>query len=617
MGLNEGQMQIAQHRKGPLLGLAGAGSGKTTSICCMLVELVSSGVDPNSILATTFTRKAAGEMSRRIEHAGIAGLTVGTLHGVSYELLRNFSPKHCNSTIKPRFKAKDALGMLGKPIPDVLEARDIDSFVAWAKASAKLPRHFRKKDLPEFCQDFLRRNRELRDYLDELVKCYRWYEDAREELNVLTFDDILIQAVKMLMTSTKVRKRLQRRYKYVVVDEYQDVNRVQFKLLDILARPQLNLVAVGDDDQAIYGFRGSDHRFILEFQERYSAPIVRLEQNYRSRPAICKAANLVIGNNAQRLGKTLLPTRKKSSPEDSPVIVRGHRDEWSESDWIASLLLGQIREGRQPGDTAILVRTRRQFNPLRSALARAEIPHVIIGGRALYETGDVQALISYLRLAAARAEGRDGEILALIEATINNPKRGCGPAFLRRLRNQTTIDGSHWTGLSLMATGTKKGTIERYQRVVDDVANMIQEGEYRVRSLLDHFVRNILELGGNLKDRDETFGYILEDSDTYDDTSKYLAFVDQQLLDEDNPQEQENRVSITTIHKSKGLEWDVVILAGCGQEFIPSPMSLREDLVGGMEEERRLFYVAVTRARDLKVLSYYGAASQFIRELKD
>jgi DNA helicase-2/ATP-dependent DNA helicase PcrA len=599
--LNEGQRQAVLTTEGPVLVLAGAGSGKTRTLTHRVGHLIEDlGVPAESLLAFTFTNKAATEMHGRVRKLlgdRARGMWIGTFHATAARLLREALPLVNRD---PRFLVYDQ---------DDSRAvmRDVIRTLNWDE------RQFPPAQLlnqVSRAKNLCRGPREVDDgtYLGRrLAEAYALYQERLGRLNALDFDDLILTAVTLLEEQPELN-RYPERFRYVMVDEYQDTNHAQYRLIRALARHHHNLYAVGDDDQSIYGWRGAELRNILEFQHDYpNAVVIRLEENYRSTAAILHAANGVVRHNRSRLGKELYTSR----PAGAMVKCFQASDEEAEAWFVAQGIHDLVREGRQPDDVAVLYRTNAQSRALELALARAGIPYRLVGGARFYERREVKDLVAYLRVVY-----NPGDDLSLARI-VNVPRRGIGEVALARLRAYAEAHG-----LPLASA-----LDEAYQvpdlappaaRAAAQLGQQFAQWRARVGVPLPDTILAVAEESGlmpllrgehtaDAEDRLANVGELASEAKRFQEQypeaglGDFLSWV-ALITDLDSVREDQRGVWLMTLHSAKGLEFPVVFLTGLEERVFPHARALEES--GDVEEERRLMYVGITRAQDVLFLTH-------------
>ena len=611
LALNPAQREAVEHPGGPLLVLAGAGSGKTRVLTARIAHLITTlHVAPQRIFAVTFTNKAAGEMRTRIGQllgADPRGLWIGTFHSLSARLLRREAPLlgfGPNFTI---YDSDDSEALVKR----LLEARQLSTKVYPPRSVHGVISSAKNRMLtPE----------ELGAQMDTpLVKVaadiFAALGPALKQANAMDFDDLLLHPLTLFREHPERLAYWQDRFQHVLVDEFQDTNAAQYLLVRHLAKQHGNLCVVGDDDQAIYGWRGADVRHMLTFQNDFpGTKLVRLEQNYRSTQIILDAANGIIAENTGRLGKTLF-TQKKGG---APVTVLSSADERDEAEWLANEFARRAADGDEPYEgMAILYRTNAQSRPLEEAFRFRGIPYRLIGAISFYERREVKDLLAYLRLIANPAD--DEAFLRVV----NVPRRGIGDASL--------------AVLGRAAAGWQKPLLDAARRAasVSDLRPNVREALSGVAALLDRlreavgqadpataletilattgYEQYLAEEGAEGMERIENVRELVagaaawaevQDPDAAEGTGtpveRYLTQA--ALITPVDEDKNEPGVTLLTTHMAKGLEWPIVALAGLEDGLFPLGRSV--DQPGGVEEERRLCYVGLTRARERLYLSW-------------
>ena len=613
LALNPQQAAAVRHPGGPLLVLAGAGSGKTRVLTARIAYLIQEqGVAPQRIFAVTFTNKAAGEMRSRVATllgADPKGLWIGTFHSLSARLLRReaallgFGP---NFTIYDQDDSESFIKRLLEQrglSPKANPPRAIHAMISGAKNRMLLP-----EELGAQAESPLQR---------VAAEIYATLGPALRQANAMDFDDLLLHPLTLFREHPERLAYWQRRFEHVLVDEFQDTNSAQYRLVKLLAAQHTNLCVVGDDDQAIYGWRGADVRHMLSFQQDFpGASLIKLEQNYRSTQVILDAANGVIAGNARRLGKTLFTAR----PGGEPVTLLAAADERDEAEWLAAELARRAAAADVPYEgMAILYRTNAQSRPLEEAFRFRGIPYRLVGAVSFYERREVKDVLAYLRLIANPA---DDEAFVRI---VNVPRRGIGDASLSQLLRTAT----QW-GRPLLETARAAERIadlrpnvrEAFQalaRLIDELRARVADadpataleqviaavgyGPYLADEGPEGIERleNVQELIAGAAAWAET---AVDEGDEGGATSSIERYLTQAALvtSADQGTGDPTGVTLMTVHMAKGLEWPVVTLAGLEDGLFPLARAAAEP--GGLEEERRLCYVGLTRAREKLYLSW-------------
>ncbi len=619
--LNPQQREAVAHFEGPILVLAGAGSGKTRVLTTRIAHLVHErGVPPERILAVTFTNKAAGEMRERVRillNHEPAGIWMGTFHAIGARLLRRHAQLLGWTNAFTILDAQQSLRLIKK----VQEVVGVDP-QKWTPNTVR--RHISTaKNRLLSPQRFVEAHGDNADLLTRTVaRVYPVYQEALKKQNSFDFDDLLVKPIDLFKTFPEVLERYRARFSFLLVDEYQDTNHAQFSFVELIARPDDNLMVVGDDDQSIYKFRGADIRNILEFEEAFpGARTVRLEQNYRSTSAILDAANAVIVENVGRKGKTLRTDRVGGDP--LTLIETLHEaDE-------ARVIVEEIRSCYQRGgdlhnyrDFAVLYRTNAQSRALEEAFRRTNTPYQIVGGVRFYERREIQDTMAYLRLIS---NPRDA---GAFDRVVNYPRRGIGAVSLERLeafaaqggmslleaasRADESADvppaGAHALRVfavliqrfSALAATTRVGPL--LQELVEQLGLLgvlrdgSPEGEDRADNVKE-LIAGALEFDADV----ELEGVEEGEMDGFSELDLYLQRV-ALVADIDRHDPEADAATMMTLHNAKGLEFPVVFIAGLEDGLFP--MSHSYDDPEEMEEERRLFYVGITRAQNKLYLTH-------------
>jgi DNA helicase-2/ATP-dependent DNA helicase PcrA len=606
--LNPAQRDAVSTTEGPLLVLAGAGTGKTRVITTRIAYLVSRGVDPASILAVTFTNKAAGEMRERVSRlAGKAAkaITVGTFHAFCAQILR----EHGHVLGLPRkFAICDASDQLSAVKSAMRELRVYETAMHPSAVLARMSLAKNRMDTPEA---FLANGSDDRDQLVGSV--WQRYREFLARTRSLDFDDLLLETVRLLREHDDVRAHYRQRYRYVLVDEYQDTNHPQYEIVKQIGGEHRNVCVVGDDDQSIYGWRGADIRKILGFHHDFEgAKIVRLETNYRSTRPILDAANAVIRKNASRHEKALESARG----DGEPVRFARLKDETAEAQFVVEEIGKLLRPGTaKPEDFAILCRTQVQFRPFEGELRAAGLPYVVVGGMSFFDRKEVRDIVAYLKVAV---NPRDETSLLRI---INTPSRGVGKASLDRVLAFATdhgISASEAFERAAEIEGLSPQAVEGYRklRTALDGADLADAGQHLVFRL-ERFLEviayrdEVTRLYPEAMTREVRWAGVLEVLNFAENHVRRAAepslhgFLEELALTSgDAPGEKvESRtdaVTLMTLHAAKGLEFPHVFLVGMEEGLLPHARAVAE---GGIEEERRLAYVGITRAMTTLTIS--------------
>jgi len=622
--LNPEQREAATHFEGPLLVLAGAGSGKTRVLTHRIAWLVDEmGVDPASILSLTFTNKAAGEMRDRVRALlgkEPTGMWIGTFHAIGARILRRDATRLGWGPGFMVYDAGDTEGLVKRILKDQLRLdlkrwppRAVHSAISAAKNELITAEQYAKT---------------ASDLFEQIVAdAYPLYQKALRDANAFDFDDLLVKPVELFRMNERVLQRYRERFQIILVDEYQDTNRAQYVFLRLLAEEHQNLFVVGDDDQSIYGWRGADIRNILDFEKDFpGAHTVRLEQNYRSTKTILDAANRVIAENRSRKGKTL---RTENAIGERLTLVEC-ADESDEAAWVAAEI--NARMGDDPSlklrSFVLLYRTNAQSRALEEALRREGMPYRVIGGTRFYERREIKDALAYLRLVANPAA--DEAFLRIV----NVPRRGIGDASLARLGEYATehnlpllvaaeraesigdVRGPAARALPQLASLVRKhaAVVERLpldetlralvteSGLVESLKQEGAEGEDRLRNV-EELIAGAADLEASLHDADPELAAEMEEAGEVGPRSIDLFLAHVALVaDIDQHDPKADAVSLMTLHNAKGLEFPVVFITGLEDGLFPLVRAMDEP--AQLEEERRLFYVGITRAERKLYLAY-------------
>ncbi len=611
-GLNPRQREAAEHSEGPLLVLAGAGSGKTRVITRRIAHLMTAHRVPGwGILAVTFTNKAAGEMRERVRsliHEAQPGLsndampTLATFHSFCVRLLRREGAPlgQVRRGFTPLFNIYDADDQLAI-LKTAYKALGLDE--KFMQPRAALSRISGAKSLKQSPEDMARDSTD--PTTTRLAVVYERYQARLLEANALDFDDLLLEAVRLMQTDAPTRERLNQRYEFLMVDEYQDTNRTQYDLMRLLAGERHNITVVGDEDQSIYGWRGANIRNILDFERDFPGAItIRLEQNYRSTQNVLAAASAVVANNTERIGKTLWT----EAAAGEKVTLYEAPDAENEALWIADMI--QARLGTDPkAHIAVLYRTNSQSRQIEEALRRYGRKYIVVGGFSFYQRSEVKDILAYLKLLVSHQD-----TLSLLRV-INTPARGIGRTTVEQLEKYAVANNVPlWTaierGLDEHTLGSRaESALSIFKNKITALAAELDNRPVAdtLRALLeDTGYRKMLEDEGTEEARTRLANIdelVNAASDAADRGESLRDFLDHAALvaDSDNLDEQAP-VSLLTMHNAKGLEFPVVFIAGMEEGLFPHSRSL--DTESGMEEERRLCYVGMTRAETKLYLSW-------------
>ena len=630
--LNNEQREAVFCTEGPLLMLAGAGSGKTRSLTHRIAYLIEEkGVAPWNILAITFTNKAAQEMRERVDALvgyGSEDIWISTFHATCSRILRrhiDLLGYDRNFTI---YDASDQKSLMKEVLKEMkidtkqFPERSVMSEISSAKNEYKSPLDYRN----EYGSNF--RNQRIADI-------YEHYQKRLKENNALDFDDLLVKMVDLFQTNPDVLEHYQDRFQYIMVDEYQDTNTVQFLLVSLLAKKYRNLCVVGDDDQSSYKFRGANIYNILNFEKVFpDAQVIRLEQNYRSTQNILNAANGVIANNKGRKEKKLWTENQKGEL----VHFKQYDTEYDEADGVVSRINFLAMRGVQYKDMAILYRTNAQSRIFEEKLKQKNIPYAIVRGISFYDRKEIKDLMSYLKVVDSGMDDLS------VKRIINVPKRGIGQTTINRLQEFAILNQMSF--LDAVFNADEIPEVTRALAKLHKFADMIEEfreyaSEHEISELLEHILdvtqyRAELEAEGTdesisrLEDIEELFNDIAyyEEEEENPNLRDFLAEKDMYTLNAgiDNLEDENNKVLLMTLHNAKGLEFNNVFLGGMEEGVFPGFGAMMSGDESEIEEERRLCYVGITRAKERLFLSaakrrmlrgqtQYNRRSRFIDEI--
>jgi DNA helicase-2/ATP-dependent DNA helicase PcrA len=606
-GLNPRQREAVEHVEGPLLVLAGAGSGKTRVITHRVAHLMTAYRVPGwAVLAVTFTNKAAGEMRERVRSLVSTGPegapTVSTFHSFCVRLLRRDGAPLAalRPSFTPRFTIYDDDDQIA-----VLKAvyRSVgldDKFMQHRAALSRISHAKSHKQSPE---DMARAATD--PTTTRLATVYERYQARLHESNALDFDDLLLEAVRLLAHDDQTRQRLNRRYEFLMVDEYQDTNRSQYELMRLLTEDRKNICVVGDEDQSIYGWRGANIRNILDFERDFPGAItIRLEQNYRSTKTILEAASAVVAHNTERIGKWLWT----EAGAGETITLYESPDSENEALWIADTVEKHL--SRQPQQrVAILYRTNSQSRQIEEALRRYGRKYIVVGGFSFYQRAEVKDILAYLKVLVSPQDS-----ISLLRI-INTPARGIGRTTIEQMEQYALARQlSLWTALERMLEehafpGRAEAALSAFHRMIlelssgvetrpiaDTLADAIERAGYR-KMLEEEGTEEARSRLGNL---DELLNAAADASERGEGLRDFLDHA--ALVSDADSADERVPVSLLTMHNAKGLEFPVVFIAGLEEGLFPHSRSL--DSESAMEEERRLCYVAMTRAETKLYLSW-------------
>ncbi|EGT5271714.1 DUF3553 domain-containing protein [Clostridioides difficile] len=644
--LNPAQREAVEKTEGPVLILAGAGSGKTKVLTTRIAYLIEDkGVQAPNILAITFTNKAANEMRERVEQnigPETKDMWISTFHSCCVRILRKDINKIGYNRSFVIYDSADQVTLVKDCLKElnlsdkVFEPKAVISAISGAKDKLYTPKQFKDINMAD--------NRMVK-----IADIYALYQDRLKRNSALDFDDLILKTVELFKSNDEVLAYYRSRFRYIMVDEYQDTSKAQYELIKLLAREHQNICVVGDDDQSIYGWRGADIRNILEFEKDYdNVHVVKLEQNYRSTQVILDAANKVISNNIERKRKKLWSEKK----EGELIKIQLTGSEIEEADFIADSIAQIARKENRPyKDFAVLYRANAQARPVEDALNRSQIPYNIYGGTKFYERKEIKDLLAYLRV----IQNPQDDIS--IKRIINVPRRGIGLRTIEKIEDRANlkqesiysvlIDIETNSDISTKARASISGFVDiigtlRTIKEVYPVSKLIEK-VLDTTGYMDELVeirnKNEKDLTGKGEEAQDRIDNLREfisialefessNDDTYENKDLETFLTSIALTSESNDEEDNDRVSLMTIHTSKGLEFPVVFLTGMEEGLFPISRAIKSMSDSQIEEERRLCYVGITRAKEELYMSLtekrtlYGKtnvaiASRFMEELPE
>ena len=589
-GLNPAQQDAVQTMSGPVLILAGAGSGKTKTLTHRIANLIANGVLPSEILALTFTNKAAREMRERLakllgrENSFSFMPWMGTFHSICVKMLRIEAESVGLDKSFVIYDTDDRLALIKRAMKELqisdksVKPKAAEAAISKAKNEGKLP--------DEMMADAYYPNQQ------QIARIYERYEDMRKKADAVDFDDLLLYVARLLKERKDIREKWQNRFKHILIDEYQDTNHIQYQIVKLLVNEERNICCVGDDWQSIYSWRGADFTNILNFERDFpGAKVIKLEQNYRSTQNILDAAQKVIAKNTQRSDKTLFTEAGKGAP----ITIQQARDEQDEAKWVAST----IRKMRRPlSDFAVLYRTNAQSQAFERAFMDYRLPYKLVGGVRFYDRKEIRDIVAYLHLIV-----NPRDIISLTRV-INVPARGIGEKSVQKI-----LEGD-LEGLTAKTRGA-------YEKFVDILAGLREQNAAGVgpAEIVEDLLRKIdyrgyLNDGDKLKaeERNENLTALVGEAGTYQTLDEFLA--DAALMSSSDEEAGKDAVTLMTLHAAKGLEFPVVFLVGLEEGLLPHVRSMDES-VEDVEEERRLAYVGMTRAMQELFLTYANSRFMF------
>jgi DNA helicase-2/ATP-dependent DNA helicase PcrA len=613
-GLNDPQREAVLHPGGPLLVLAGAGSGKTRVLTHRIAHLVDTDqARPGEILAITFTNKAAKEMRERVEllvGPRTRAMWVMTFHSACARMLRQHGDKLGFTRSFTIYDEQDSTRLIKRCIEDL----DIDP-------KRFTPRAIKRQisTAKNVLLDAEGYRGQVSSYFEQTAAdVYDRYERQIHSMNAMDFDDLLFQCVQLLEVHTDVRERYEQGFRHVLVDEYQDTNRAQYRWLQLLSGHHRNLCVVGDDGQSIYSFRSADIRNILDFERDFSdAHVVKLEQNYRSTQTILDAANALLSNNRRQIEKHLWT----DNPQGDPVHVRELEDEHAEARFVAGEIERLVDQGCSRDEIAVFYRANAQSRVLEDMLVRYNVSYQVIGGTRFYERAEIKDAMAYLTLLV-----NPNDVVAF-QRVVNSPRRGIGDTTQARIIAQANTLGESVWDVALdpeAVPGLGAAAIKAVRRFMSSMERLKERAESGtdVDELLEEVLaesgyvdglkaERTIEAEGRLENLEELVGVAREFQQAADEP-RLDEFLQQISLfsEQDNLTDDEGIVTLMTLHNAKGLEFPVVFMIGCEEGIFPHMRSIE---AGDLDEERRLCYVGITRARRELYMTYARQRSLFGR----
>lgn len=606
--LNDKQIEAVKIIDGPVLVISGPGSGKTKCLTHRVAYLISTDINPETILALTFTNKAAGEIKERVQNlleTSSVSPMIGTFHSIGLKILRR-EIRHLGYldgfTI---FDEDDQTSLVKRVMADLeLDSKKFNPNAILSRISRLKTEFIEPSDAPS------------QEFFEKIVSSvYKNYQDELRRLNAVDFDDLIVLCVKLFKQNPEVLKKYQNLWKYILVDEYQDTSRDQYQFISLLAKANKNLFCIGDDAQSIYRFRRADIRNILNFQKDYpEAKLVMLEQNYRSTKSIITAASQLISNNRNQMPKTLWTENK----DGEKILVKELLNERQEASFVVSSVNNFIRNNYKPNDIAILYRIHAQSRAVEEALLSAGVPYHIVGGIKFYERREIKDILAYLKFITNPFD------IISFERICNVPPRGIGRALLDKFKIKKGKNSILLAMKSLIESGElpvrQLEAVSLFQKTLADISKAV-ETKNSVREIINFIIKRIgyedylkkdSKSADNAEERIENLKELLTVAKKYDSPtsrpascsesiSKFLEEI-ALLQDLDKIKNTDNKITLMTMHASKGLEFPVVFIVGLEEGLSPHSRSLANP--DEMEEERRLCYVAITRAKEKLILTF-------------
>lgn len=596
--LNQAQLEAVLHKDGPLLIIAGAGSGKTRTLTYKVARLIEDGVSPENILLLTFTRRAAREMISRAENilgAGLGKITGGTFHSFANMILRRyarFADLKNNFTVIDRSDAEDVVNHIRGKIIDKKEKR-------FPKKSTILDIYSKtiNKDIP-LDAIVKKEYKQFEHCTEKLIEIANAYNNYKKERSMLDYDDLLLYLKALLMSNEEVRKQISLKYKYVLIDEYQDTNSIQAQIVRLIASEHNNVTAVGDDSQSIYSFRGANFKNILEFPNLYEGcKIVTLEQNYRSSQNILDFANKILEQAKEKYSKELFSTIQSS---EKPAIICC-KNTHAEGEFVVQRILEFCNEdGLSLDDIAVLSRSASLMFDVETQLVKQKIPYRKIGGLKFTETAHVKDITAYLRIILNPYDEISLNRILLLQ-------KGIGVSTINKLLPVLTIQGSKATADMLPVKPSQRADLGNLLTLLSEARNQIADPKVVTEKVLAYYEPILMEHYDDASKRLKDFDHILYLSSKYLNLEDFLSDMaleppDSSITDTEEGAVMDECLTLSTIHGAKGTEYKAVFVIGAVDGRFPSMYSFNSP--EELDEELRLFYVAVTRAKTYLYVSY-------------
>lgn len=628
--LNEQQIKAVKSTHGSLLILAGAGTGKTKTLTTRLVYIIQQNLAKiHEVLCVTFTNKAAQEMETRIKILDENILSIpwlGTFHKIGAKILRCHAHLVNRSDSFTILDRADSFKLLNAIQPDKQIAKILVNYIEKWKNQALLPDDITKAEYEEIYHDI------IVDYVDVQFKKnflydnYKTYQAKLENLNCCDFNDLLLLPLQIFKQNHDLLTKYQDRFKYIFIDEYQDINSVQYLLIRMLAQKYNNICCVGDDDQAIYGWRGANVKFMLDFEKDFpNASLIKLEKNYRSSSPILTAANGVIKENTARLGKNLYPHNQATMPKISVIAFPSNN---LEIQIICEQILKLQNEGHKLNDIAIIVRLQSQLKELEFELIRYRIKHKIIGDFSFFDTKEVKDIMAYLRVICQTQDN------IAYERLINTPKRGIGATSLNKIKAYSIVHnisyyeaGLHCANNNLLSKKANESLNNLYSLFEKWRSIKLNYSILQLTQTIIDDINYENNLDDDLEGKRKNNIKLLKDQMKVLETNNLADFLQDFALNSEHSTGNEGSVNIMTIHAAKGLEYKIVFSPGWEENILPfAKKGQIEENFNDIEEERRLAYVVITRAKEQLYLSfssyrmrhgnsYYNAPSRFLNNI--